>query len=423
MLSNCMKQILYNHIKLGNQDLAFRRKIKPYLPLVASSHRFLPEIARRLGDSIFTKNLSVNRDSIIEFTEKPVPFLVEVVRTLSPVSRAALALIYMHGGSLDSPILLEKGDKKALELLGANVATIREALRYMEGSLTKLIRTKGVNRWVFKHPTVGDAIATIMVEDPELLDIYLVGTTTERLLNEVTCGDVGYQGVRVIIPQSRYEAFIKRLDSVANYDSVLTFLALRCDQTFIQKYIKLHKHLYERVCDPRPYLGATPDAALVARLYEFMLLPEQWRQKFVAKVEKLAVLIPDSDFLRIPKIKQVFQESEIVKILEKVRNDLLPNFSSIIDDWEFNYDPNRESPEQYYEPLIDTLKTFGEELSMRHMPDDLIHQVLSAVEDSIDFLNEEYHERDYDDDYEDYLQTRDMPSRESERSIFDDIDE
>lgn len=417
------EQILYNHIKLGNQDLAFRRKIKPYLPSVASSHSFLPETARRLGNSSFTKNLLINLDSIVEFTEKPLAFLVEVVRTLSSTSRATLALIYMHGGSLDSPISLEKKDERALELLGANLANVREALMYMEGSLTKLIRTRGINRWVFKHPTVGYAIATLVAEDPELLDIYLTGTTTERLLSEVTCGDIGYEGVKVIVPQNRYDAFIDRLDSVANFDSVLTFLALRCDHTFIQKYIELHKNLYERVCNPRPYLGATPDAALVAKLHEFALLPEQWRQKFVAEVEELAVLIPDSDFLHIPRVKQVFHESEIVKILKRICNDVLPNFSSMIDDWEFNYDSSRESPEQYYEPLVDALKTFGEELSPRHMPDDLIHQALSAIEDSIDHLNERYHKRDYDDDYEDYLERRDMSSRESDRSIFDDIDE
>ena len=170
------------------------------------------------------------------------------------------------------------------------------------------------------------------------------------------------------------------------------------------------------------HLSASAKAALVAKLYEYNLLPEEWRQRFTANVEELAILIPDSDFLRIPRIRQVFHESEIIQILEIFRNDVLLNFSSMIDDWEFNYDSSRESPEQYYEPLEDALRTFGEELQRYQIPDDLIHQTLSAIKDSIDHLNERYYEPDHDSDYEDYIESQERSSENSERSIFDDID-
>ena len=54
------RQILYNHIKLGNQTQDFRGKIKPYLERVAAHDRFIPEIARRLADSNFTKSLRIS---------------------------------------------------------------------------------------------------------------------------------------------------------------------------------------------------------------------------------------------------------------------------------------------------------------------------------------------------------------------------
>ncbi|MDE2107536.1 MAG: hypothetical protein KGL39_60645, partial [Patescibacteria group bacterium] len=44
------QQILYNHLKLGGQSLAFRAEIKGHLPSVAAHPRFIPEIARRLAD-------------------------------------------------------------------------------------------------------------------------------------------------------------------------------------------------------------------------------------------------------------------------------------------------------------------------------------------------------------------------------------
>ena len=57
-------QILYNHIKLGDQPQSFKSRIKPLLTAVADNHRFLPEIARRLGNQLFTKDLILDSDSI-----------------------------------------------------------------------------------------------------------------------------------------------------------------------------------------------------------------------------------------------------------------------------------------------------------------------------------------------------------------------
>jgi hypothetical protein len=53
------EQILYNHIRLGTQPTSFRKRVKPHLPYVAAHPRFVPEIARRLGNPIFTKGLAL----------------------------------------------------------------------------------------------------------------------------------------------------------------------------------------------------------------------------------------------------------------------------------------------------------------------------------------------------------------------------
>ncbi|MGA0582701.1 MAG: restriction endonuclease, partial [Castellaniella sp.] len=48
------EQILYNHLKAGNQSLDWKAKIKDYLPQLATAYGFLPELARRLGDRDYT---------------------------------------------------------------------------------------------------------------------------------------------------------------------------------------------------------------------------------------------------------------------------------------------------------------------------------------------------------------------------------
>ena len=419
------EQILYNHLKLGDQGVGFRRKIKPYLAGVAGSRQFLPEVARRLGNSGFTKSLVLQRESIMDFVERPLSFLVDVVRTLDVGSKAALALIFVRGGSVDSPISLGAEDEKAVELLGSSIAAVRDALGNMGGSLTKLIRVSGMARWVFRHPTIGDALAMIVAEDPELLDIYLAGASTEKLLREVICGEVDYRGARVVVPSNRYDAFIGQLDRVADRDKVLHFLSSRCDRAFLKRYVDSHVDVvHKAVSEPRSYLGAAPDASLVARLHELNLLSEKWRLEFVNAVEALAVMIPDSDFLTVARIRKVFREAEVKRIVKRVCDDLLPHYSSVVESWESNFSPEWDSPEQYFESLKEAVSGFERELSGRGMATELASEWFSEIESAIERLADSYPEPDYDDvDYEDYRMGDELLGGSESRSVFDDVDE
>ena len=98
------EQILYNHVKLGNQARPFKTRIKPHLHTVARHPRFIPEIARRLGNRIFTKDLLIDAESVNQFVERREQLLLEILLGLDTDSRAALALIYMRNGRLESPI-------------------------------------------------------------------------------------------------------------------------------------------------------------------------------------------------------------------------------------------------------------------------------------------------------------------------------
>ncbi len=417
------EQILYNHIKLGNQPVQFRTRIKPLLPEVADSPHFLPEIARRLGDSLFTKNLNINRDSIMQFVEQPLAFLLEIVRTLDSESRAALALIFMAGGFLESPIVLTNEGAQTLCLLGGTEAGVRQALTALDGSLVKLVQAGGTRCWTFKHPTVGDAFASLIAENPELLDIYLAGTPTQKLLQEITCGDMGIEGARVIIPANRYEALIERLNTIDSRSKLYNFLAWRCDRLFLEQFLRRHQYIQQDICSPGSYLHAYAKVFLLARLHELDLLHEDYRIQFVEKVQHLAVETPDADFLSIPKIRAVFKESEIDEILKAVRYKLLPNISAEIENWEFNYEPsNSEDPEGYFETLKESLLTFKKELKDDVEGKLLIEDALKEIENTIESLIETYFEPEPD--YDDYgYSSSSSKSSSGDRSIFDDVDQ
>jgi len=182
------QQILYNHMKLGRQRHDFRSAVKPHLEAVAAHERFVPETARRLGDPIFTQGLYIGRYSLEQFVEKREQLLREVLQGLDRHNKAALALIYMRNDSLESPITLEASEHEALQRLGSDLGNCINALEALNGSLVLHSQASGTAVWRFKHPTIGDAYASILVENPELLGVYIQGSAPENSSNRSPAG-------------------------------------------------------------------------------------------------------------------------------------------------------------------------------------------------------------------------------------------
>jgi hypothetical protein len=97
------RQILYNHVKYGDQSQSFRRRVKPLLEGACRVEPFLPEVARRFGDQRFTQHLALDSWSVRFFFSHPVEHLRDVVRSLTSDGRAALALIFVSGGLPEGP--------------------------------------------------------------------------------------------------------------------------------------------------------------------------------------------------------------------------------------------------------------------------------------------------------------------------------
>jgi energy-coupling factor transporter ATP-binding protein EcfA2 len=194
-------QILYNHLRLGRQSKSFRAKIKPFLEDIASHPRFIPETARRLGDPLFTKGLLINGSSLSQFVERRERILQEILQCLDADSKAALALVYMRKGNLGCPVQLRDSEKEALERLGSDLGGCISALEALKGSFVLLTHASGEYAWQFRHPTIGDAYAATLLQSPEHLGIYIEGSAPERLLDQVTCGDVGIEKA-VVLPHS-----------------------------------------------------------------------------------------------------------------------------------------------------------------------------------------------------------------------------
>ena len=424
------RQILYNHIKLGNQPNRFRTEIKPFLDAVASHPRFIPETARRLGDSLFTRDLVIDEHHLCEFVEKRERILLDILQNLDFESRAALALIYMRGDHLESPIVLRYSESQALERLGSDLGKSIVGLEALEGSLVTRSNIDGEYVWKFKHPTIGDAVGYLLSQNSEYLDIYVHGTTAERLIEQVTCGDVGFENA-IVIPRNLFPQVIPKVMSLQSskeyrfgsgswLSGLESFLIFRCSKEFLSLYLHQDADLLGGIASPGLYLDSVPEVRLAKRLNELGILPEETRKKFVESVSNYAIDGMDGSALSDEDIRRFFTKDEFAHLLQRVKSDLLPRLSDVRWDWESN-SPGDWLPEDYMQPLIE----FFESLKIQFAHDeeiinDLDYQISAIYEWIDDNVPEEFINNPRRLGGIDSSQGLEVP--ESLRNIFDDID-
>lgn len=86
----------------------------------------------------------------------------------------------------------------------------RQGSGSLEGSLIMRSLEAGENVCRFKHPTIRDAFGGLIGDGPNLMDIFLRGTRVEQLISEITCGDVGLKGVKLVVPPDRFRLVTDR---------------------------------------------------------------------------------------------------------------------------------------------------------------------------------------------------------------------
>jgi hypothetical protein len=365
------RQILYNHLKLGKQSQSFLTDIKPFLETVADHPRFIPETARRLADPLFTKDLFIDPYYLDQFVDKREQLLHDVLQGLDANSKAALALIYMRNDHLASPIELQPAEFDALQRLGSSLGGSINGLEALAGSLVVCTSASGEKVWRFKHPTIGDAYAAHLVQSPELLGIYLQGSDPERLVEQVSCGDVGFEKA-VVVPTALFPIMLSKLDqlggSQARKDSWLSefnarrkrlgFLSNRCSKGFLTTYLDKNPKLLAAVSSPGLMLSSVPEVRLAARLHALGLLPEANRLEFVRTVSEYATEGRDTDALDNATIRSVFTDAEHAVLVAQVQKQLLPKLHTVRiecqSDW--NSDRSREDHMWSFVSSLGTLR-------------------------------------------------------------------
>jgi len=416
------EQILYNHIRHGSQTQEVKTQLKPFLEKIANHSRFMPEIARRLGNPLFTSKLLFTEDKLNDFIEHPIELLKEIISTIDVHSRSALALIFMRGGILNSPCEMTNIETNAIERIGGSQSGVYRALIALNTSLTLRILQDGNSYWKFKHPTIRDAFAAHIAENPELLDIYLAGTPLDTLFQEVTCGKVELAGAKVIVPVSRYDMLISRIISESeenNYNKwqFYFFLSQRCDKLFLKKITNNYPLIIDELKISIDNLW-TPEVNVFITLHKVGLLPEKKRAYVIDKIREVAVETPDAGFLRDCFIP-IFKDHEKESILDDVKDELLPNLEDTIDNWKYNFCEDSDA-NAYFDGLIETLKSYRDCFMEDHKA---VAQIDNALHDLDRIIEELSAEQSKNEDQDDDFQTHKAIDETQNRSIFDDVDQ
>jgi len=416
------EQVLYNHIRLGDQSKEFKADIKEHLGKVAAHPKFSPEIARRLGNSVFTSKITPAEDNLEKFTSNPLAFLLEVIETLSESNKAALSLVFMGGGRIASPVTISKDENEILGLLGSSGAEARRSLKELEGSLLLLTQADGYSYWQFKHPTVRDAFSQLVAGNSELLDIYLSGTPLDVMFNEITCGRITLKGSKVNVPRSRFKKLLSRISSFEEMDSKMSreyvsFLSYRCDKSFLEEVIAQDLTLLQNLePDPSSFWGT--NLGLMVTFQKYGLLPATLRSDAVAAIINHSICESDNTVIE-KQYRPLFSPKKFPAIAFETLQGILAKIDGKISELADDY--SQGDPEDVFLGLDCALTAYASFFQEHDFATNLIRKAQRKMNDAIQAIDR----KDIDDLNPDspYTEKEVGESKQQSRSIFDDVDE
>jgi len=387
LTSNEKAQILYNHLKFGDQPQSFRTQVKPYLPDVVASDFFLPESARRLGSQLLTSHLAKTRAGLVNFFVNPSDFLQETIRTLTADSQAALALLFISGGRVASPILDCPEVALATKAFGVTSASLRTAVIDLGETLSLHVQDQTGPYWKFKHPTISEAFARYVADNPELVELYLRGAAPSLLVNEVVCPGIQLQGSFVVVPSTFYGLLAERM-TACTASSLTAFLSTRANADFAAILLKLRPELLE--CDIYFHwrVSEYPSADFMARMQKFGLLPEQKRKEVAQAFAEAILERADASVLEDDELMTVFTEDERVQIFDAIEDKILNNLAAHVDrtreQWERSTDPD-----SHFEELSMDVRDFARRFAPNRELE-ITSQLKGLVQSAVFDMQEDY---------------------------------
>lgn len=424
------EQILYNHIKYGDQDVSYKSSIKPFLESIAKIPGINPEISRRLGSAHFTSKLMPDKDNLTKFITQPAAYLYDTIKNLDNESIAALVLLFAHNNKLTSPVEVSEDDISLIKSLTENVSKVINRFDILNGDF--VLRIDGSHRyWKFKHPTFIEAVARYVSQQTELYHIFIKYSPLKMILNEVTCEGSSNSIGKMILTESLYGTLIGRMAYKDNrYRSNITnFLAFDSDDTFLKlfydTYPKSIGYLHKQ--ESIEMLRYSKIISIDRRLHHLKLLDEYTVYEIYEYISECTYECPDASILVDKELQDIIGEELFKSIIDSIEDSsflLVEGHVSVNKDFYLDgvvdYSGELDFIENAYIIFYEFFEDVNPELSLKAK--DSIRKFRSLVEEAIDENRQAEGMRD--DGYDQWKDNRyERSYSSSSTSVFSDIDQ
>lgn len=422
------QQILYNHLKEGKQSKQWKQFIKPHLPELSDNRYLLPEIARRLGDPMFTKGIKQFPDDLIRFVHKPQEFLKDTIFELTLPQQAAMTLVFLARSRLPEYDIASEDCKLVADRYGTTVAAITQSLQQLDQSFIIKREESGQLCWAFFHPTFADAISSILSARPDLVDLYLGGAKIETLLAEAVCEGAATVKDAVVVPARSFDTLVTRLQEVPDEgylnERLFLFLYKRATNEVFSEVLTLKPDLINRKGSPSPWSEIANHAEILfhAKAYSMGLLDEDVRYSTCETLTDAATYHLDISFLSEEEILAMFKPHELMRLTVRLVAMLEDKIPDKIDDLACDGDAESDIDDQF-----SSVDSFVRKMQYIAEEDERIVGRLDDLEMTIDEAKAKVKARKSEDEIDGSFFTN-VPSailakETATRSIFSDVDE
>lgn len=329
-------QILYNHIKAGNQPNEWKTYLKNYhVEELAKEELLIPEIARQLGDRAYTQKVQLTRDSLIRFIRANRTFLHDTIKELSKDSRAALTLVFLHGGKMVIGNPSANMQELVIRHYDVDREMLGEALSHLKGSFLVEKAEGGQSFWTFKHPTLADALALTLGETEGMRELYLRGVRVETVLSNTACASETVIGDFVLLPETLDSLLVERLvespDEAGLNRQLFSYLADKTSDSIVRAVFAKAPGLFYRKAVSSYRSAYDPKVRVYARAQSLNILPSEARVMMAQFLENDLFEGLDVSCLDDERILQLFSVSTLLNLVSRIMTDLIPRYEEAIE--------------------------------------------------------------------------------------------
>lgn len=414
------RQILYNHLRAGDQPANVLKNWRPHLPDVAASQEFQPEVARRLGHKSFTNKIHHGRQ-LLGYVNHQVDFLTDILTQLEPAARAALACVYLSGDGLPTSVSLSDQHVETVTLLGATTPEVMLALGHLNDTFLKVqTDSHGVAKWCFRHPTVREGFAAAIAKDPNAVRIVLNGLTDDELVKQVDCGGTE-AGTLITIPAHLYPDVVSRtplgpaLENDIWYSPLALFLSRRASDEFIQRWASHNAETLPGLLSTNSYQSASWRLRVLGVLNRAKALPHDLRERAVEILGYQAIQDLDAQWLD-PDIAYLFTASERRALLDRFTEEVIPQIDDLIDESAEGYFDD-VSPAERYDHARETITAYLDAFEEGMRDTRRLDEALSDIESKVAQAEESFEPKTSDS----FAPTKHPATAPTRRDPFDDV--